>query len=217
MESEEYEQIPWGNLVADAQPTVDRRIYVVGGVIAAIVAVVLVARMSSPGAAPPPVALAAPVTTISQAVDIEPTLVANAPPTAPPGVITEADLMAGVEPVDELADPLVVLVAEWFVTDFFTMDGSQETLASLEKRLGPDATVDLPHVEHSGPDQFVEWAKVFAVEPSTEGQQASVAFRTVRATEEGFVRDPVRAVLLELIRDGEGWFVQSMASSIGTP
>jgi hypothetical protein len=196
VDSEEFEQIPWSGLVAQAQPSVDPRWYAVGGVVGAIVIVLLVMRMFS-GSAPPDVV---PVL----ANEPLPEQPVPAPAVEPPtvvteGAITEADLMAIDEPgvVREDVD-VQRLVAEWFVTDYFTRDGSAETIASLEAVLADvDAAGDLPHHEDDGAETFVEWARAFAYEYAGEDLvDVSVAFRTVHRGEDGFVRDPVRAVVV---------------------
>lgn len=198
MDSEEFEQIPWSGLVAQAQPSVDPRWYAVGGVIGAVVIVLLVMRMFS-GSGPP---------------DVSPVLAADAPPelsvplvttvVEPPtvvteGAITEADLMAIDEPGVVTEDVNVQrLIAEWFVTDYFTRDGSAETIASLEAALaGADAAAELPHHGDDGIETFVEWARAFAYEFTGEDLvDVSVAFRTVHREDDVFVRDPVRAVVV---------------------
>jgi hypothetical protein len=201
VDSEEFEQIPWSGLVAQAQPSVDPKWYAVGGVVGAIVIVLLVMRMFS-GSGPPDVA---PVL----ANESPPELPAPAPTVAPPtvvteGAITEADLMA----IDEqgvVREDVDVqrLVAEWFVTDYFTRDGSAETIASLEAVLANvDVAADLPHHEDDGAETFVEWARAFAYQYAAEDLvDVSVAFRTVHRGEDGFVRDPVRAVVVGI----SGW------------
>ena len=221
MESEEYEQIPWANLVADAQPTIDKRLYIVGGVVAMIVAIVLVTRMSSPGGSgPPPVSegLAhAPVPqTQNLTVATDPTSIET-----PVAVVTEADLMASIEPNPIapntfIPDTRLVVVAEWFVTDFFTRDGSNATVESLKARLAPDMASDLPH-HNPDEEQFVEWAKVFSVDEADPGYEVLVAFRTVHRTDSGFVRDPVRAVAVRLLADGDSWIVAGLPTSAETP
>ncbi len=200
MDSEEFEQIPWSGLVAQAQPAIDPRWYVAGGVVGAIVIVLLVMRMFS-GSGPPPDApiLAAdplPVQTV-------PTVVVEPASGVTDGAITEADLRAIDVPDAARHDTGVVqLVAEWFVTDYFTRDGSTETIASLKAVLADDdGAADLPHFGDDGDETFVEWARAFAFEYLQEDLvEVSVAFRTVRRAGEGFVRDPVRAVVVG-IRD----------------
>ena len=201
MESEEFEKIPWSGLVAQAQPAVDPRWYIAGGVVGAIVIVLLAMRMFT-GASPPPVApiIASdqlPVETVP-VVAVEPVVAVG------DGVITEADLMAVDPPLSDQGDPLIVgFVAEWFVTDYFTRDGSTETISSLEAVLADaDVASTLPHLGDSAEETFVEWARAFAFEYPEEGlAEVSVALRTVHRGEDGFVRDPVRAVSVEIA----GW------------
>ena len=195
MESEEFEQIPWSGLVAQAQPAVDPKWYVAGGIVGAIVVVLLALRMFS-GSAPPPVApiLATAQTPVQTATPLaeEPAL------SAADGAITEADLRAIDLPIAEGRDRNVPqLIAEWFVTDYFTRDQSTETIESLEVLLTVDDARALPHLTYDGDDTFVEWARAFAFEYVGENLvDVSVAFRTVHRGEEGFVRDPVQAVMV---------------------
>jgi hypothetical protein len=198
VDSEEFEQIPWSGLVAQAQPSVDPRWYAVGGVVGAVVIVLLVMRMFS-GSAPPDIA---PVLANETPPDLPvpvPAPVVEPAPIVTDGSITEADLMAIDEPGVVQEDVNVQrLVAEWFVTDYFTRDGSAETIASLEAALADvNAAGNLPHREDDGAETFVEWARAFAYEYAGEDLvDVSVAFRTVHRGEDGFVRDPVRAVVV---------------------
>jgi hypothetical protein len=200
MDSEEFEQIPWSGLVAQAQPAVDPKWYVAGGVVGAVVVVLLVLRMFTQSS-PPPIAPIVAVDTLP--VQTAPTMAEDPASTVTGSAITEADLRAIDMPVVSQGDiGIVQLVAEWFVTDYFTRDGSSETISSLEARLddGHDLA-DLPHHGADEVDTFVEWARAFAFDYPDEGLvDVSVAFRTVHRGEEGFIRDPVRAVLVA-IRD----------------
>ncbi len=196
MDSEEFEQIPWSGLVAQAQPAVDPRWYVAGGVVGAIVIVLLAMRMFSGSPAPEAaqvLALDAPVERTVPTVAVEPSV------GVVEGAVTEADLMAIDESdVGQGDDNILRLVSEWFVTDYFTRDGSQETIESLERALMDDeVAADLPHHLDDAAEMFVEWARAFAFEYSTENiVEVSVAFRTVHRGEDGFIRDPVRAVVV---------------------
>lgn len=195
MESEEFEQIPWSGLVAQAQPAVDPKWYVAGGIVGAIVVVLLALRMFA-GSAPPPVA---PILATAQIpVQTVATLVEESAASAANGAITEADLRAMDVPIAEGRDRSVAqLMAEWFVTDYFTRDRSTETIESLEVLMTVDDAAALPHLTYDGDDTFVEWARAFAFEYVGESLvDVSVAFRTVHRGEEGFVRDPVRAVMV---------------------
>lgn len=218
MEAEEYEQIPWSNLVADSEPSRDRRLYIAGAAIAAIVIAFLAARMF--GSPAPSVAAPLPVTVAPSVapavVDPQPTVPFVADD--PIGGVSEADLMADVGN-PELADVNVpVLIAEWFVTDYFTRDGSPETLASLEAALAnPDLATDLPHHEEASGDAFVEWARAFDVTEVGDGLEVSVAYRSVHAEEGGFIRDSVKAVKLTLTETGGRWLVTSLPTVASLP
>ena len=168
MDAEEYEQIPWSNLVADAQPSIDKRVYIAGAILAAIVVLFIGARAFGGGT----VSQAAPTPNPVAVADATPADVVPDSPLVPPQLepivsVSEADLMAGVgEPVGDFFDgnEKPKLIAEWFVTDFFTRDGSSETLASLESVLaGAQIAAELPHHEHDGFGVFVEWAKTFEI------------------------------------------------------
>lgn len=197
MESEEFEQIPWASLVAQQDDGVDKRIYLAIGVVGVLVIAVLGLRLlgggSQPGP-PPAVALESPPTSvvIEQA--------ASTPPTSL--VIAEADLRAG-EPVTESStDRLIEVTAEWFVTDWFTRDGSSETVRSIMDALSPDVFVDvLPH-ESADAVTFVEWAKSVGLETTADGVEVTVAYRVIGQTTEGFAREPVGLVMVTLTREG---------------
>lgn len=201
MESEEFEQIPWSGLVGQAQPAVDPRWYVAGGVVGAIVIAFLAMRLfTGASSAPPAPVLAADPIPVGTTLPV----VVDAVPAEPAGSITEADLMAVESPIADWShEPLVRFVAEWFVTDYFTRDGSLETVDSLKAALADDALAQsLPHLADSDDETFVEWARAFAFEyPEGDAAQVSVAFRTVHRGEDGFVRDPVRAVIIDVV----GW------------
>lgn len=240
MDAEEYEQIPWSNLVAEAQPSVDKRVYVAGVVVAVIVVVFIGARAFGGGSAADVVPLdSAPVNGVVAPVDEAPAsdiaqdaiipgsdavadsgaqLLGAGFPASPIGGVSEADLMAGVgEPVVASIE-IPTLIAEWFVTDFFTRDGSAETVASLEAVLATnEVATDLPHHEHDGFDAFVEWARTFAFVDSGSSIEFSVAYRTVHEEDGGFVRDPVRAVSVVLVEGPSGWVVAALPVEIDLP
>jgi hypothetical protein len=196
MDSDEFEQIPWSGLVDQAKPPVDPKWYLAGGVIGAIVIILLALRMfsglSTPDVAPiialdPPVELTMPDALVAPVID------------PGGGAVTEADLMAIDEPIAGENDTNVLrLVSEWFVTDYFTRDGSAATIKSLERVMGDEAmAAKLPHHLDGEAETFVEWARAFAFEYSTENLvKVSVAFRTVHRSDDGFIRDPVRAVVV---------------------
>jgi hypothetical protein len=197
MDPEEFEQIPWSGLVAQAQPAVDPKWYVVGGVVGAIVIVLLAMRMFA-GSGPPDVA---PILAVDESPEQSiPTVAPESPTVATEPVVTEADLMAIDESVVIHDVDVLRFVAEWFVTDYFTRDGSAETIASLEAAFADvDTAAGLPHYKDGDAETFVEWARAFTYEyPAENIADVSVAFRTVHRGDDGFIRDPVRAVVVSL-------------------
>jgi hypothetical protein len=209
MEAEEYEQIPWSNLVADTQPGVDRRLYLVGGGIAVVVILILGMRMfGSPDPAPIPeaAAVSAPVAeSLADAAVPDP----EPEPAVVVDTVTEADLMAATgSPSERFA--MAEFFAEWFVTDFYTRDGSSETLASLKAVMSESMAAELPHGEPDANDAFVEWARAFHTEDRGATVDVSVAFRSVHAVDGGFIRDPVEAVTVTLANIDDRWTVQNL-------
>jgi hypothetical protein len=192
---DEYEEIPWSTLLTEHRQGRTKTLYMAAGVIIAVViGFVGVRWFTAPGHGEQP-ALAAPVettTTEAAAVEDEPSTTTI--------VQSEADLMAVVPAVAELA---AVARAEWFVTDYFTVDGPipEELLSAFVN----DATVPaLPTGDGAG-ISYVEWARAFNVRPTMSGYAISVVFRSLTEEPDGaFVRGPVRAVdVLISVEDGE--------------
>jgi len=213
-EREEFEQVPWADLMAESEPEDRRRraIYLAAGLLGAMVVGVIVARSWWAPATLPPIA---PATTVVE----DETLPTDAslPDLTGLPLYSEADLMA--DPPDPGARAAVVR-AEWFVTDYFTADlepdGSAEVRAAL-----PTGAV-LPEFPQDGGEgiSYVEWARAFDVEPSGDGDYVvSVAFRTLGAPPgRGFSRQPVRAVsVLVGVSDGGGATVLDLPSPIPLP
>jgi len=221
METEEHEQIPWSHLVAEAEQPVDKRIYTVVGVVAVVALAFIGLRFFPSGSpAPPTAAEAAPF--VNGAVDppvSHPATEAIPEGFATPttvGAISEADLMADL-PADAPGTAVAAFIAEWFVTDFYTRDGSPETAASLSDRIDPALRPELPvHVDDS-PTSFVEWAEAFRVEDIGSEWVVSVGYRTVTEVDAGFVRDPVGAVRLSVVPTDGGWIVASLPALIDLP
>ena len=97
-----------------------------------------------------------------------------------------------------------IAFAEWFVTDYFTVDGSSENERSLRKLLAPEASSLL--LPHSGdtpiPAMYVEWARSVDVRDIGDALvEVDVVYRTITETDAGFVRDPVSAVVVT-VRSG---------------
>jgi len=196
VDSEEFEQIPWSSLVADQHQPVDRRLYLAIGVVAVVIAAVFGARLfggTTPQPLPPEVVLPQVIT------DVEET-------TSTSGmVVSEADLMAEA-PIDRLGDRLdVIAFAEWFVTDYYTTDGSPETARTLISLFASSAgNPQLPHSASPPPPvTYVEWARSSERRPVGDSDfEVDVVFRTITDSEEGFIRDPVRAVTVTVRTSG---------------
>lgn len=194
MDSEEFEQIPWSSLVAEQDTGVDRKVYLAIGVVGVLMAMVFGARLfgtSSSQPTPPPTVVSQPI------VEIQET-------TSTVGVVvSEADLMSGA-PEDLLIgnDLEVITIAEWFVTDYFTTDGSPETIRTVRAMLSPEAgPLELPHdADPAPPTTYVEWARATDVRAVAEDElSVDVVFRTITDSGEGFERDAVRAVTVTLL------------------
>lgn len=208
MESEEFEQIPWSSLVAQQDDGIDKRIYLAAGVVGVLVIAVLGMRLVGGSTQPVP----------PQAVEVEPTptsVLVDEPAATPPTsmVIAEADLRAD-EPLAEASvDRLTEVTAEWFVTDWFTRDGSEETIRSIMASLSPGLLVDaLPH-ETPETVAFVEWAKSVGSKSTDGGIAVTVAYRMITQTDSGFVREPVELVVVTLRRDGDNVSVVALPES----
>jgi hypothetical protein len=102
-----------------------------------------------------------------------------------------------------MAELSAVARAEWFVTDYFTVDGPlPEELVSAFVN---DAVLpDLPSPADAD-ISYVEWARAFDIRPTPSGYAVSVVFRSLTEEPDGtFVRSPVRAVdVLVAVDDGE--------------
>jgi hypothetical protein len=210
MESEEFEQIPWASLVAEQEEGIDRRVYLAVGIVGLLVIAVFGMRLVSGGSQPPPIESAA---VESPTTSIVGTASEGGPPTSM--VIAEADLRVEAQVPVETVDRLVEVTAEWFVIDWFTRDGSEETVRSIRAALAPALEIDtIPHETDGESASFVEWAKTVESEPSEDGIDVTIAYRAIRETEKGFVRDPVKTVLLSLQYDGLALVVSSLPSAM---
>jgi len=192
---DEYEEMPWSTLFTEHRQGRAKTLYMAAAVIVAvIVGFVGIRWLAAPGHGEQP-ALAAPVeTTTTEAV------VAETESSTTTAVLSEADLMAVVPAVAELA---AVARAEWFVTDYFTVDGPIP--GELISAFVNDAAIpDLPDGDGHG-ISYVEWARAFDVRPMMSGFTVSVVFRRLTEEPDGaFVRGPVRAVdILIAVEDGE--------------
>lgn len=208
---QDYEQIPWSHLVPVQK---DRSLLLAAGavaIIAVVLAGVLLMRRSPspvPAAAPPPTtALAeAPApgpTDVTTTVVLEAEEPAPAPPAEGPRIYSEADLMAVLPPPSPDHRLLAIARAEWFVTDYFTVDGDASLAEGIVEAL-PDA-VELPDTDGSA-ISYVEWARAVDVVDRPDGtMDVTVWFRTlVGAIDGSFSRTDVRAVEVRLAADAQG-------------
>ena len=224
--AEQFESIPWSSLGAEARSP-GRRALVIGATILAGVLIGLfggriirAATESGVVVTFPPVAAPKPVSPTDVEPDPSP---AEPPPSAPatvavvstvvsdpsmqvpvpPQLYSEADLMA-VMPEEEIR--MAVVRAEWFVVDYFTVDGESATAADVEGTLPYGYDTALPHHRGEPGISYVEWARAFHVAPLGPGRyRVSVAFRTVSGIAvSDLARTAVRAVSVDVAVDDEG-------------
>ncbi|MEN8234470.1 MAG: hypothetical protein ABFR89_06055 [Actinomycetota bacterium] len=196
---DEYEEIPWSTLLTEDRQGRAKTLYFAAALIAAvIVGFVGVRWLTNPGHGEPQ-ALAAPLdTTTSTALPAEPE-----PEPVTTSVLSEADLQAvqAVEPV--VAELAAIARAEWFVTDYFTVDGPmpEELFTAF---VGDAVLPEMPILQDTG-ITYVEWARAFDVRATPNGYGVSVVFRSLTEEADGtFVRSPVRAVeILVAVQEGE--------------
>jgi hypothetical protein len=197
--TEVYERIPWETL-EEEKP--DRQ-WIMLAAAGAIVLGALAYTWANNRAVP------AQATTVSATVPASTAPVAAAPPAAPvapatsaapsaPVLTAEADLYA-VHP--ERAIDRAAAHAEWFVAEYLTVDGSEESRAMLTALL--PGGVPLP-VAPEGARVFVEWVRAMAVEEIGElSYRVTVLARTLAAPAGGdYVRQPALSVEVDVSTAG---------------
>jgi len=190
---EVYERIPWETLERKGRDPNRMVIAVAGAVALGALAFSFVRNQPASPVAPAP----APVVEAASA----PTLpVAPAATVATPLVVAEADLYA----VDEerLLD-LARAHAEWFAVEYFAVDGSEQSRASLASLL-PEG-VPVPEAP-PGIQVFVDWARAWSVsEVAALVYQVEVIVKSlVSGPDGGFTRQPTRAVTIEVMIGADG-------------
>jgi len=196
-DGEDFEQIPWSSLVAEQTTGVDRRVYLVIGVVGVLVVVMIGLRMIGGTTQPVPIA-SSPVA--SSTLDSSPIGAVASPSSTVGVVVSEADLMANQPIGDPPADRLMsVAVAEWFITDYFTTDGSSETEKSIAALMPQNDTSDTQGLQRPPEGVYVEWARATNV---AQIDGSSVRVRITR-TDDGFVRDPVSAASVVLVTESD--------------
>lgn len=209
-EFEELEQIPWAALAARASDPWRRVAQVVVGAVAVLLLGFLAARwvfggdeatiMTLPPATSNGADAAAAVADVAEAGEVVPSDPVVVTVTSPePSVYSEADLMA-ISVTDE--SRLAAMRAEWFVQDYFTVDGDDEAAQRLAAVVGEHSLPQHAPVGYS----YVERARSFAISSPQPGRYAvGVAFRTLVAADAGgFVRTEPRAVTVTIDVDIDG-------------
>lgn len=220
---EVFESVPWEHLV-DLRPDRRRWLYVGAGmvVVAGLVAGIVMTFRPGPEAitvAPEPAPATAgtpdtadptPVTTAGP-VPAEPV---GAPPSTGvlpgPGVYSEADLMAG--SAGGVPSSLAAPIAEWFVVEWFTIDGDP----SSPTWPWPGAA---SRPAGDGIRSFVEWVGAVKVEEVEPGVQAvDVVVRRLAATDGAtYRRIPTEAVRVVVDLTGSGPVVRDLPRPVSLP
>ena len=220
---EEFEHIPWASLVAETRDPRIRWLGVGVGVVVAVVLGLVVVRVIGggdggtvvvPGEGAAGAAVAAPPTE-----EAAPAPASTTPQPVSPRLYSEAELLAGgaaaVGPVaaDE-ADVMALIPqfetsavaarAEWFVTDFFTVDGDAAAPDSVRGSL-PAGAIAPDHDLGAGVS-YVEWARAISVEQTdADGFEVTVVFRTLAGSDRTSLRrQAVRAVAVGVAVDSGG-------------
>ena len=204
MSVEEHEEIPWSMLVDQDRRGRSRTWYAVAAVIVAVVVGFVGVRWvegnrHGEGLADVP-PLESPVATTAAPV----------PTTA--AMLSEADLMA----VDPTTMGLAAVTrAEWFVTDYFTVDGSPAP--DLANAFADDAVLpEMP--QDDGKVSFVEWARASAIRPHAAGAVVTVLFRTLYENSElRYERSSVRAVDVLVLIDDESTAIGDLPIPAAVP
>lgn len=205
--NEVYERIPWEHL--DKQGS-DKQWLLVG--LAGAVALGALAYSFMKNQPVEPVA-AAPSVEQPAVTASTPSTTAMSPSTmgtvASPLVVSEADLYA-VDP-EHLAD-VASAHAEWFAVEYFSVDGSTESMGTL-RRLLPEG-VPLPEAP-AGTQVFVDWVGTQGLTQTGDFDfEVEVLVRSLVSTpESGFTRQPVRGIRVDVSLgvDGEPRIVSAPA------
>ena len=211
-DQEVFESIPWEELRDLGDTSRRRRLwYLVGGAsVVAVLAFSVVRTFSSPDpqvVVPPtlpPSATAAPASPSLPEFDQDPapTHSSRLLP-ATPAAMSEADLRAGEDPTAFLGhsqdERRAASYSEWFVLDYFTLDGTEQS-DLLEWWL---PGIDRPLDASAQPLSFVEWVRALWVEPVAEGRWRTVVAlrRLVSVDGAAYSRLPTQSV--EVVVDVE--------------
>lgn len=190
---EVYERIPWEHLDRHGG---DRQWLYVGLAGAVALGALAYSFMRNQPIEPAPTAQVV-LTTVAQTPPVAPI---TEPTVASPLVVSEADLFA-VEP--ESLARAVAAHAEWFVVEYMSVDGSEQSSTALRSLLPAD--VPLPEAP-TGTQVFVDWVGVHRMtEIGDFRYEVEILVRSlVATTDRGFERQPTRLVIVEVGIDDAG-------------
>ncbi|MCZ6630927.1 MAG: hypothetical protein O7D28_06225 [Actinobacteria bacterium] len=203
---EVYERIPWETLEKQGG---DRQ-WLVIAVAGAVAVGALAYSFTKSQPAPPPTP-----TPVEAAVTDPPVTTAIAPVTSlqTPLVMAEADLYA-IDP-ERIIDQAKAL-AEWFAVEYFAVDGSEQSQATLGSLM--PSGVPLPEAP-AGTQVFVDWVGVQSVtETAPLSYDIAVLVRSLMAQGDGgFVRQPTRVATIVVVVGDDGLPRVARPPAITTP
>ncbi len=210
-DDEQFERIPWDQLKMPPSPR-GRAMYVAAAALVAAAVSATLARnlASSPAltsATFPTTTLASPAPALTTTPSSPSTTVAG------PVLWTEADLMA-VHPESLAAE--AAAVAEWLVSDYFTVDGSGDLIDSLAGVLPAGSPLPTPA---PGYRSFVEWVQAISVIESAPAEWAvTVLIRRLAAMDaDPYERLPLQAVEVTMRWSDQGWSVMDVPAVTALP
>ena len=208
MDHEDREEIPWSSLVAEMEAGVDRRWWIAGALAAVVIAAIVGFRFLGTGGGQPDIV--APASSIAVAPEV------TSSTTSTPATITEEELRAGPDPDRERG---ARARAEWFVADYFTVDGSDETVASLRDAVTSDlAGTEWPHDAPDAEHTFVEWARTVRVVAEEDPTYVfDVAYRSIAMVDGSFVRRSVGTVRVTVTWEGAEPMIADLPQPVGDP
>jgi hypothetical protein len=208
---EEFGSIPWDALVRPGRPDW-RRLVNLGALALAVAAIAALTVRTLWPAGPSIDEPALDAVGLAQPASLESVPPAEPIPAPEPESVltTEADLMA-LDPGS--VERAAAAYAEWFAAVYFTVDGTHEDLDSW-------STNQPPPTSQPGPMSYVESVTALAVERiDSVSLRVTVVVRTLSTPgpEEGYRRDPVRAVSIPVAITPEGLAVADLPAPVSLP
>ena len=198
--NEVYERIPWETLDEKKPDRQWMMLAVAGAIVLGSLAYAWTSTRTDPSPATTAVTLAPTSTVAVASAPAVPPVAVTSPPAQAPVLTAEADLYA-VHP--ERALDRATAHAEWFVAEYLTVDGSEESQATLSALL--PAGVPMP-VAAEGSRVFVEWVRAIGVEEVGElAYRVTVLARSLAAPAGGdYVRQPPLRLEVDVSAAGAG-------------